>query len=139
MWVDENGVTNYAERNPKGYDADHVTPSHRFGERILTPRQAEAAAANSRRPGGQTPSPAAPADEVDPDALIADEAARIARDIAETKRSNCEVGKKNLTNLKMYTRIRVTDENGQERLLTPAEKDQKMEEARQVIKENCTG
>ncbi|HAK52927.1 MAG TPA: hypothetical protein DCM54_13640 [Gammaproteobacteria bacterium] len=34
-WVDENGVTNYSQRSPEGYSAEHITESQRFGRRKL--------------------------------------------------------------------------------------------------------
>jgi hypothetical protein len=126
-WIDENGVTNYSQRNPQGYQAQRVSKTHKFGERVFL----------EQRPPTSTQA-TAPA-EVDPDALVADQVAAEARRIASTKRSNCEIGKKNLTNLQAFSRIRVTEDDGSVRILTPAEKAAKTETARQVIRENCTG
>ena len=75
-WVDENGVVNYAERNPQGYDARHVTPNEaRFGRKIRpqfapqpeasqTPETAGAASGESGESGEGDGA-------VDPDQLIA--------------------------------------------------------------------
>jgi len=128
-WVDENGVTNYAEKNPLGYQARFVSKTRTFGQRIATP----------------TPAPAVPnipdapssVNEVNPDAVIAEERAVIAAEIATAKKSNCSIGKKNLARLEMFSRVRVTDENGQSRTLTVEEKSAKENEAREVIKDNC--
>lgn len=148
VWIDENGVTNYAERSPQGVQARHITTSRRFGE------QYPADPSDSRRPGAAaqpgtnsaspsasaTPSSSSTADSgVDPDAAISDERAVIAAQIAETKRKNCEIGKKNLASLEAFARIRVKGEDGTEHILTPDEKAQRIETARQVIKENCSG
>nr|ADI20010.1 hypothetical protein [uncultured gamma proteobacterium EB000_65A11] len=34
-WIDENGVKNYAQRNPRGYKARRVSKTHKFGEQIF--------------------------------------------------------------------------------------------------------
>lgn len=126
-WVDENGVTNYSQRNPQGYQAQRVSKTHKFGEQVFL----------EQRPSPSTQ--VAITDEVDPDALVAEQVAAEARKIAATKRSNCEIGKKNLTNLQAFSRIRVTEDDGSVRVLTTAEKATKTETARQVIRENCSG
>lgn len=141
MWVDENGVTNYSERNPQGYDAMHVTRSLRFGEQLRAPEEEDEM---TRRPSGSRPGANAPAEAVqpsepDPGALIDNERAAIAAQIAATKRQNCEIGKRNLASLEAFARIRVSDGNGGERVLTDAEKADRIEAARQTIRENCTG
>ncbi|MFT4727934.1 MAG: hypothetical protein ACI9UN_002435 [Granulosicoccus sp.] len=126
-WIDENGVTNYSQRNPQGYQAQRVSKKHKFGEQVFLEQRST--------PTTQVAAPT----EIDPDALVADQVAAEARRIARTKRSNCEIGKKNLTNLQAFSRIRVTQDDGTVRILTPAEKAAKTETARQVIRENCTG
>jgi hypothetical protein len=130
-WVDENGVTNYAQKNPQGYDADHVSKSRPFGYQ------------NSRRPQGD---PATTTDtesnegtkNEDPTSLD-DERKAIAEQIAAVKKSNCNLGKRNLAQLEAYSRIRVKDAEGNETLLNEEEKAARINEARQIIQENCTG
>jgi len=126
-WVDENGVTNYSQRNPQGYEAQKVSKNHRFGEQVFLEQR------SPQRPQNQA------VEEIDPDELVAAQVAAEAARIAATKRSNCEIGKKNLTNLQAFSRIRVTADDGTVRVLTPAEKAAKTETARQVIRENCSG
>jgi len=128
-WIDENGVTNYAQKNPLGYQARFVSKTRSFGRRLVAPDPAPVAipdAPNSTR-------------EVDPDAAIAEERAVIAAEIATQKKSNCSIGKKNLIRLEMFSRVRVTDANGESRTLTAEEKVAKEEDARNIIRENCTG
>lgn len=125
-WIDEKGVTNYSQRNPQGYQAQRVSKTHKFGEQVFL----------EQRP--TPPTQVAAPTEIDPDALVADQVAAEARRIARTKQSNCEIGKKNLTNLQAFSRIRVTEDDGTVRILTPAEKAAKTETARQVVRENCT-
>ncbi len=131
-WVDENGVTNYAERNPPGYDAEFVTRYQRFGK----PTQ----------PRDETPAPAVSnsfaasgTSSVDPDAIVAEERDALRVKIASAKYSNCEIGKRNLAQLEAFRRIRVSDDNGENRLLTQDEKQAKADEAREIIRENCMG
>lgn len=132
-WVDENGVTNYAERNPEGVNATFVGRSQSFGR----PGAVEPAPTSPREPsGGNT---ASAGDEVNPDELVDENAARLAAELAETKRRNCDIGKNNLAQLKAFARIRVSDEKGENRILTDEEKEAKAEQARQVIRENCSG
>ncbi len=129
-WVDENGVTNYGERNPPGYQAEFVTRNQRFGKPI--------------QPRDETPEPVASNSasdntSVDPDALVAEERDALRAKIASVKASNCEIGKRNLVQLEGHRRIRVNDDNGENRLLTQDEKQAKADEAREVIRENCVG
>ena len=131
-WVDENGVTNYAEHNPPGYDAELIGTARPFGY---------------RRPGGRpqaqrqdnASTDSATSDESGSDISIAAEREAIFQQIAEVKRSNCEMGKRNLAQLEAFRRIRVRDENGEEKLLSDEEKAQRIDETRRIIKENCTG
>lgn len=131
-WVDENGVTNYAERNPEGIDATYVTSSRTFGQRAVP--------SNNRRPqGNPTPANSNAPQGPDPDALVDEQAAAMAAEVAAIKRKNCEIGKNNLAQLKAFARLRVTDENGENRILTEEEKEARTETARQTIRDNCTG
>ncbi|MFN3237661.1 MAG: hypothetical protein ACE37D_11460 [Pseudomonadales bacterium] len=131
-WVDENGVTNYAERNPEGIDATFVGRSRAFG-RPGAPAESGPFDRPAEQPASSEPS------EIDPDALVDENAAALAAELAETKRRNCEIGKNNLAQLKAFARIRVSDEKGENRILTDEEKAAKTEQARQVIRDNCSG
>jgi hypothetical protein len=131
-WVDENGVTNYAERNPAGYQATFVTKRRRFGDRFGD-RQPEAT------PADEEASDQPAAQGVDPASMIAEERAQLSAQIAETKRINCEIGKTNLAKLEAFSRIRVKGDDGQDRYLSPEEKAGKVADANKVIAENCSG
>lgn len=139
IWIDENGVTNYAQRNPQGYNAEYVSRARSFGE-TFDPRRPGAPpikdSAETNKPSTPTQTKSKP---IDPDALVAEERAAMSAEIATTKRSNCEIGKKNLAQLQAFSRIRVQDKNGVDHILTESEKNDKMTEARQVIQENCSG
>ncbi len=129
-WVDENGVTNYAECNPEGISATFVGKDRSFG------RPGRAFPADPDR----APDVAVEADSrnINPDQLVEEDAAAMAAEVAETKRRNCEIGKINLAQIRAFARIRVSDELGENRILSDEEKEAKAEEARQVIRENCT-
>jgi hypothetical protein len=133
-WVDENGVTNYSERRPPGQEETTpvTTQDTRFG---YQPREADTAETAT-----ETTTDTAPAgDTVDPDKLIAEEKAKYEAELAEERRYNCNLGKQNLARLETYARMRVRDENGSERFLTPEEMDQKKKESREAIKFHCRG
>ncbi len=136
-WIDENGVVNYSERNPQDYEARYISESSRFGY---------PAAFGSEQPETEAVDNSddeAPSDEeqnnADIDAQIAQERARVDAEIAAAKRQNCTIGKRNLAQLEGYARIRITDDDGEERVLSDQEKAERIEKARQTIRENCTG
>ena len=133
-WVDENGVVNYAQRNPQGYQAEYVTGSQRFGysneQADVTP-EAATSSEDTTDPD-QT-------DDAEIDAQIASEKARFDKEIAAAKKSNCTIGKRNLAQLESYARVKVRDDDGTERVLTDSEKSARINKAKQTIRENCTG
>ena len=136
-WVDENGVTNYAERNPEGIDATFVSNSRAFGQRTL-PRESQSR--DTGRPQAATSSSTpSSTSSVNPDSLVDEQAAALAAEVAAVKQKNCEIGKNNLAQLKAFARIRVTDEKGENRILTDEEKQARADQARQTIRDNCTG
>jgi hypothetical protein len=121
-WVDENGITNYSERNPEGVNATFVSRNQAFGRR----------AAEEGRPKPQAQLPQNDTPVVDPDALVNEQAAAIAAEISE-------IGKSNLAQIKAFSRIRISDEQGENRILTDEEKEARGDKARGTIRENCTG
>lgn len=135
-WVDENGVTNYSERKPQGYEASFVTPGHRFG---TVRRQAESDPVEETPPDETTPVTTETGAEVDPDALVAEEREKYEAELAEERKHNCALGKQNLARLQTYARIRVKGEDGKMRFLTDAEMEQKKQESREAIKFHCRG
>ncbi|MEJ6593305.1 MAG: hypothetical protein QNL99_15105 [SAR86 cluster bacterium] len=136
VWVDDNGVTNYAQQNPRDYPAKHVTSVNRFSDQTLPDSELSQLPSRGSRPGLP---PVVISNEVDPGAVIAEDRARLAEQIAAQKRANCEIGKTNLTNLETYPKILVKGEDGEDRLLTAEEKGARTETARQTIRDNCNG
>ena len=128
-WVDGDGVANYSEHNPQGFDARFITRSQRFGYQSDEPLEQEAPE--------QTAAPAAD-EERDIDVEIATQKARIDKEIAAAKKSNCNIGKLNLAQLQNYNRIKVQDDNGQVRVLSEEEKQSRIDRAKTTISENCS-
>lgn len=137
-WVDENGVVNYAQRNPQGFDARFVTSSQRFGYQSDEPSEREVAA-QDRTQQNETQQAAAPtaADERDIDVEIANEKARIDKEVAAAKKANCNIGKLNLAQLQNYNRIKVQGDDGQVKVLSDEEKQARIDRAQKTINENC--
>ncbi len=133
-WIDEDGVVNYSEHNPQGFDARFITSSQRFGYQSDEPLEQEAPEQTATQ---QTAAPAAE-EERDIDVEIATQRARIDKEIATAKKSNCNIGKLNLAQLQNYNRIKVQDDDGQIRVLTEEEKQSRIDKAKTTIRENCS-
>lgn len=131
-WIDEDGVVNYSEHNPQGFDARFITPSQRFG--YQKPLEQEAPEQTATQ---QTAAPAAE-EERDIDVEIATQKARIDKEIAAAKKSNCNIGKLNLAQLQNYNRIKVQGDDGQVRVLSDEEKQSRIDRAKTTIRENCS-
>lgn len=133
-WVDENGVTNYSERAPKGYQTTRITESQRFGYKSRNPSDPAAESrdvpfAEESREGGE--------EDIDPDAAIAGEKAMYEAELAAEREHNCKLGKQNLARLETYARIRVQGDDGKVRYLTAEEMAAKKKESREAIKFHC--
>ena len=145
IWVDEYGVTNYAQKKPQGVDSRLVSASKGGSQAIVDTQRGSRPGARAYDAAIQTetdeqaePTGEDANEEIDPDDIIAEDRAAVAAKIAEQKRSNCDIGKKQLTTLEMFRRIRVKDENGEDRVLSAVEKATRTATARQIIRENCT-
>ena len=132
MWVDENGVTNYAERVPTGYQPTHVTGNHRFGYKAR-PRSVPGEKNQEENAGEADLSTRG----IDPDEAIVEEKAKYEAELAAKRKQNCELGKQNLARLETFARIRVLGDDGEYRHLTPEEMTEKKKESREAIKFHC--
>lgn len=135
VWVDENGITNFAEQQPQGYSARYMTAAKGFGDSTFAGDEPAQQPTRGSRPGPATETISA---EVDPDQIIAADRAKVATQIAARKSANCDIGKKNLVQLEMFDKILIKNDDGTDRLLSPAEKAEKIAVARQTIRDNCT-
>jgi len=97
-WVDEDGVVNYSEHNPQGFDARFITRSQRFGYQSEEPLEQEAPEQTATQ---QTAAPAAE-EERDIDVEIATQKTRIDKEIATARKSNCNIGKLKGAGILMY-------------------------------------
>lgn len=138
-WVDENGVVNYSERNPAGYDARHVTPESRFGykSRAFGEQAPEPEADTSSTSESGEEEASGGGDEIDPDQLIAAQKEQYEAELATERKRNCDLAKQNLARLETYARMRVKGDDGELRYLTASEMDQKKKETREAIKFHC--
>lgn len=134
-WVDENGVTNYAEKKPMYTNARLVTRSQRFGTHAVSRRPAPTDASAAEN----SPTSQGSGGAVDPDKLIAADREKAIAELAKAKKINCGIGKKNLLRLETYARIKIEDKDGNQRMMTPEEMDAKRAESRALIQDNCTG
>ena len=128
IWVDEDGVTNYSQRIPKGYDSEYVTESSKFGyNRPATQGPDTKGQDSDDSTEGSTP------EATD----MSSERESVQHEIARVKSSNCQVGKANLARLEAYARIRIRDDDGQEHVMTDDEKQERIRQAQATIRENC--
>lgn len=134
-WVDENGVVNYTQLKPEGVPAELVHAD--TGQRVTS----EPAAAENRGP--QT----APATAGEPltdaqqrmlEELRAAEQER-QRQVAKVRESNCQQARDLLERLTSRGRLRVTGEDGEERVMPEEERQQRIEQAQRAVAVNCTG
>ena len=132
-WVDENGVVNFSERNPQGYNARHVTAGQRQFGYHYEDEEPEEPPADPQSSEQAVP----PAGERPIDKELVEEEKRINQEIAATKRTNCNIGRLNLKQLQNYNRIRMKDDDGKVRVLTDEEKQARIAEAQKTINENC--
>ncbi len=129
-WVDEDGVTNFSQRNPRHIDASYISKPQSFGVR-KTPSQ------RGTGPGQTSGSESDAERATERDEEMEREEQAVREEIARVRASNCSIGKRNLARLQAYSRIRIRDSDGDERLLTDEEKQQRIENAQKTIKENC--
>ena len=128
-WVDDDGVTNYSQRGPEGYQAKYITERQRFGrEQFFPPPPSEASTPAATSTGN-----------VNADAAVANEKAAIVQELAKVKQDNCRIGTQGLARLESYSRIKVRDDDGEERFLNDEEKAQRSDEATALTRDNCTG
>lgn len=130
IWVDEDGITNYSQRNPRNVDATFVSRSQAFGTKKAPTQRGS--------PPGQVPASESKAETTPTQDLELDkEVTAVQEEIARIRASNCSLGKRNLAKLQAYGRLRIRDPDGGERVLTDNEKQQRIESAQKTIKDNC--
>ncbi len=108
-WVDEDGITHYEAHPPK--NKKNVVIKTRTGH-----------SKPSNYSKGKVASSSDPV---------------ITKEPAEKDPVLCEKARKNLEIFNQYSRVRVTDENGEKRPLTPDEIATRKQNAERIVRENC--
>ncbi len=143
QWIDDDGVVTYSQQAPRDRESQRVRMDA-AGSLPAPTRSADPA---------DPAAPAQPAPELDPapvqqtDSLEAEQQAIMARlqaeeearqaEIAELRRGNCERAQNVLERLQSAPRIRVRDDQGQERVLGDDELQNRIAEAQEAVAENC--
>lgn len=111
-WTDDNGVVQYTERPPKNRAYKKITVNASGGQDVteVTAEEAKAAAEDTTQSA---------LDEV-----------------VKANERNCKIATQNMEVLRNMARIRVT-ENGEERILSPQEKQARMDETQKQIDIYC--
>ncbi len=143
-WVDASGVVNYSERKPRGVPSAQITVVSNQVTRPSSPQSSNPIAeptGNSRRVRAQsTPSLGSaslnPSQQAMLEKLQDAEAQRQAQ-IEQIRMDNCQRSRRVLTNLSNSGRIRVTDETGEQKVLSESDRSQRINEAQQGITANC--
>lgn len=120
-WVDDKGVTHFDAQPPVGVEASSVNT------KVNQPKKAildQVAPSSSKEPN-----------EAQQKAIDAKVKQDVAAQEAERQRF-CEMQRSNLSQLMNNPRIRI-EENGQTRRLTEEERQQRINEAKKGIAENC--
>jgi len=133
MWVDDDGITNFAERAPNDSVFVHVTERKRFGYA----HQSRSKPIEATQPESNSDLNAQSVDPIDLDSAIAEEKAKYEAELTTARQRSCELAKQNLARLETFARIRVQGDNGEYRYLEPKEMETKKIESREAIKSHC--
>ena len=140
MWVDNNGVVNYAERVPRGVPLDRVT---RVSDNSLgpssTPPQALPEITSRSQARQQNTADNEDLNEDQQEMLAELQSAEQNRQaqVAKIRQDNCERARRVLANLNGTGRIRVVGDDGERRVLDENDRSQRIAEAQRGIATNC--
>ena len=118
-WVDENGITQYAEQPPLGVKAEKVST---YGGSSTT-YDPNASIANT--------------EEGKQEAAHKKDAEDRAKALEKQEQAKCEQVDAQLKTLKERGRVRMVDKDGKERVLTPEEQAAKVLELEKYMKDTC--
>ena len=139
-WVDDNGVVNYAERKPRGIPAERVTVIEGDSASLSVASQQPSPAPARNYSTSTAPTSGMPALDDRQQDMMAElqqnEATR-QEQVAKIRKDNCERSRRVLDNLSVNNRIRVRGDDGNERVITEPERQQRIAEAQQGIVANC--
>jgi hypothetical protein len=129
-WVDESGTINYTQHKPIGVDFTQLTTA---GRPVHVSRRSADAKAGVEDPAKDKLSKAE-------QALLDDRKARQEErqaEIARIRDANCSKSRRMLTRLTATERIRIRENNGDERVMTEDERQQRISNTQQNIVDNC--
>jgi len=112
-WTDENGIVQYTEHPPQNREYDKITVTTSGGQEVVTVSAEEA----STKTEGTTNN-------------ALDE-------MVKANERNCKIAKQNMEVLNKIARIKVSDDKGENRILTPEEKQARIEETQSQIDIYC--
>jgi hypothetical protein len=142
-WTDADGNVQYGNPPPPGIEAELIgapppppTLPEVSGDAAATPGEAGAQpnqpAEDGQAAGEAATEPSEAAKQVD-----AQRREREARQMAETKRRNCQAARSNLERLENPRQLRLKQADGSTRRIDNAERQKMVREARKVIRQNC--
>ena len=117
QWVDDKGITHYTQTPP-------LNRPYKVIKGKETSRSSYRSTAQTQRRPTVSSQKTAPKSEVDR--------------YKAARNKNCEVAKRNLNTLKNVARIRITGDDGEERLLTDKEKAEKIKLSQEQVKNFCS-
>ena len=133
MWVDKDGITNFAEQAPNNSVFVHITERKRFGYA----HQSRSKPIKANQPESNSGLKDQLVNPIDPNSAITEEKAKYEAELASARQRNCTLAKQNLARLETFARIRVKGDNGEYRYLGPKEMETKKIESREAIKSHC--
>ncbi len=120
-WVDDKGVTRYAETPPAGVQAEKVN-TYAGSSSVYDPSAANAATEEARK-----------------EAQHKAEVESKAQQLESNEKKQCEKVSEQHKLLSERGRVRIKDKDGNERILTPEEQSAKVIELEKYLKDVCGG
>jgi hypothetical protein len=134
-WVDADGVVNYTQQKPRDVAAESLITQRGAPTRVRS-SSARSSDPSARTDTDGTEQPMTDAQQRMLEELKAKEQAR-QQEVAEIREQNCSKSRRVLSDLSAKERIRVRDDNGQERIMPEDERQRRISDAQKGIVENC--
>ncbi len=112
-WTDANGIVQYTERPPATSSYEIITVTASGGKEVINISEEEATKKN------------------------ADSTENTLDEVIQANERNCKIARQNMEVLSKIARIRVSDEKGENRILTPEEKQARVDETQKQIDTFC--
>ncbi|MEZ5558254.1 MAG: DUF4124 domain-containing protein [Pseudomonadales bacterium] len=132
-WIDENGVVNYTQLKPEGVESELVSSDS--GRAVTSAARSTPAAAGASPADGGEPSLSDRQQAMLRDLQAAEQARK--EEFERVRADNCQRARDVLSRLSERGRIRVRGEDGQERMMTEEERQQRIDEAQRGVAANC--